>query len=138
MNAPISGDVTITARVLDLANTHVWGKAGVMIRETNGPGSKHAFAFVTPGKGVNLQYRAATGGQSASAATAPGAAPAWIRLTRVGGLFTASWSTDGVTFTTLGSTTISMSGDVLVGIAYTSHNVADNGLAEFEDVVISR
>jgi regulation of enolase protein 1 (concanavalin A-like superfamily) len=135
---PMSGDMTITARVLDVANTHVWGKAGVMIRETGTPGSKHAFAFVTPGKGVNLQYRAATGGQSVSAATTPGAAPAWLRLTRKGDVFTASWSTDGVTFTTLGSTTVAMTGEVLVGMAYTSHNTADRGGAHFEDVVISR
>jgi regulation of enolase protein 1 (concanavalin A-like superfamily) len=140
---PIFGDVTITARVLDIFNTHAWGKGGVMIREASAVGSttagaKHAFAFVTPGKGVNLQYRAATNGQSASAATTPGTAPAWLRLKRAGDLFTASWSTDGVTFMPLGSTTIAMGNSVLVGMAYTSHNTSDIGTANFEDVVIAR
>jgi hypothetical protein len=46
-----------------------------MFRESAAPGSKHVFAMVTPGKGVNLQYRAATGGQSASAASVAGLCP---------------------------------------------------------------
>jgi hypothetical protein len=139
---PMTGDVTITARVVDIFNTHAWGKGGVMIRESSSgfttPGAKHAFAFVPPGKGVNLQYRATTNGQSASAATKPGTAPAWLRLARAGDVFTASWSTDGVTFMPLGSITVAMGGSVLVGMAYTSHNTSDIGTANFEDVVISR
>jgi regulation of enolase protein 1 (concanavalin A-like superfamily) len=142
---PITGDVTITARVLDIFNTHPWGKGGVMIREASSAssgftttGARHAFAFVTPGNGVNLQFRATTNGQSATEGTTPGVAPGWLRLSRAGNVFTASWSTDGVTFTSLGSITVTMGSSVLVGMAYTSHNTSDIGTANFEDVVISQ
>jgi len=142
---PISGDVTITARVLDIFNTHPWGKGGVMIREASASapgftttGAKHAFAFVTPGNGVNLQFRATTNGQSATEGTTPGTAPGWLRLSRTGNLFTAFWSTDGVTFTSLGSISISMGSSVVAGMAYTSHNPSDDGAAHFEDIVISQ
>jgi hypothetical protein len=125
----MSGRATVTARVLGVENTYPWAKAGVMIRESLAPDSKHAFALVTPGKGLALQYRNATGGTSVMAGQAAGAAPAWVRLTRfegaspgaIGGV-QAQYSTDGVIWRQLGSVNFNMARDVYVGIAVTSHN----------------
>jgi regulation of enolase protein 1 (concanavalin A-like superfamily) len=136
LNTAWSGDGTITARVNAVDNTSVWAKAGVMIRETDTPGSKHVFLMVTPGKGVNLQYRAATSGTSAMAASIPGAAPGWLRLRRAGNTFTASWSTNGTTFNAVGSITVSMASAVKIGLALTSHNTSTQGSAHFDDVRI--
>jgi hypothetical protein len=112
--------------------THAWAKAGVMIRESLASGSKHAFAFVTPGKGVSLQYRNATSGTSASAANVAGAAPVWLRIRRLpaagGGAsidsYSAWYSTDGVIWHVLGSVSFNMtqSAALRFGIAVTSHN----------------
>ena len=130
---PISGDATITARVDQVDNTHAWAKAGVMFRETGEAGSKHVFAMVTPGKGVNLQYRAATNGLSASAASIGGTAPGWLSLQRAGNTFTAFWSTDGITFVPIGSITVTMNSRVLAGMAYTDHNTSVRGASRFEE-----
>jgi regulation of enolase protein 1 (concanavalin A-like superfamily) len=119
-----SGNGTITVRVDGVENTHAWAKAGVMFRETLAAGSKHVMAIVSPGKGVAVQYRGATGGTSANAALAPGTAPEWLRLTRSGNTFTAFASEDGSSWRTLGTTTVTMGADILVGLPVTSHDNA--------------
>src|SRR5262249_59461364 len=55
------GNTTITARVASQENTNIWAKSGVMIRETTAANSSYVFVFVTPGHGVNMQYRAGAG-----------------------------------------------------------------------------
>jgi regulation of enolase protein 1 (concanavalin A-like superfamily) len=85
---------------------------------------------------VNLQYRAATGGQSFSAASVAGVAPRWLRLKRSGNTFTASWSTDGVTFVNFGTVTVAMQNEIRVGLALTNHNTSVSGSARFDDVQI--
>jgi regulation of enolase protein 1 (concanavalin A-like superfamily) len=132
------GDCTITARVSTLQNTNQWAKAGVMIRETQAANAKQVDIVVSPSKGVAMQYRGATGGASASAGTSAGAAPGWVRLTRSGNVFTGSWSTDGVTFTPVGTITLAMNSTVLVGVAATSHNTATATTAVFDDVTVGQ
>lgn len=131
----VTGDVTIVARVGSLENTHAWAKAGVMIRESLSGTSRHAFALVSPGKGVAFQRRTSTGGASASTATT-GVAPMWVRLERRGSTITASRSTTGSSWTTVGSATISMASTVYVGLAVTSHNASNLATATFNNVSV--
>jgi len=130
------GDGTLTARIWSIDNTNAWAKAGVMFRETLTPGSKHVMAIVSPGKGLALQYRASTGGSSAQAANIAGTAPKWIRLQRTGNTFTASTSVDYLTWTTLGSITVSMNSFVYVGVPVTSHNNTSLATADVDDLSI--
>jgi len=127
---------SIVARVVSIDNTHAWAKAGVMFRESLDPGSKHVFAMVTPGKGVNLQYRPQTSGQSFSAASVAGVTPRWLKLERAGNTFTASYSTDGVTFVQFGTATVQMADASTVGLATTSHDNAVAGTARFDNVIL--
>lgn len=131
-----SGDGTIVARVRALENTHVWAKAGVMFREQLTAASKHVFALASAGKGMAVQSRSSTGGISASTTPRAGAAPRWIRLTRAGNTFTAHTSTNGDTWTLLGSVTVAMQRDIFVGLALTSHNTREFATAVFDDVII--
>lgn len=132
------GDGTMTARVRSLENSSAWAKAGVMFRESLAGDSRHAFFLLSPGHGAALQYRAATGGQSAQAFNGPGTVPGWLRLIRRGDQFTAQMSLDGVTFSTVGSVTVPMNQTLYVGIAHTSHNVDDAGGALFDDLRMTR
>jgi alpha-L-fucosidase len=119
----LSGDGTITARVECLQNTDGWAKAGLMIRESLNANSRYAIAFMSPSNGTALQQRTSTGGSASGVAGTTGlSAPYWLRLKRSGTTFTAYQSADGVTWTTLGTTTISMATDVYVGLAVGSHN----------------
>jgi len=119
-----SGDCDITARVASIGNTDPWAKAAVMIRETLAVGSRHATAVVSYSSGVAFQRRATTDGTSATTTTTGPAAPYWVRVTRVGDVFTAYSSPDGSTWTTLGSQTITMASNVYIGLAVTSHNTS--------------
>ena len=118
---PWTGDGAFTVRVASLENTHASAKAGVMIRESLAPGSRHAHAFVTPGKGVAFERRRTTGGVSTNMSGGAGAAAVWLKLERSGNLVTASRSIDGRTWTRIGSDTLTLSQTVYVGMAVTSH-----------------
>jgi phosphatidylserine/phosphatidylglycerophosphate/cardiolipin synthase-like enzyme/regulation of enolase protein 1 (concanavalin A-like superfamily) len=122
----LTGDGSITARVGSLTNQNAWSKAGVMMRETLTPGSKHATMFVSAAKGLAFQRRTSTNGTSASTAGAASAAPYWVRVTRSGSTFRAYQSADGSSWTLIGSATMNMTATIYVGLAVTSH--ADGAL----------
>lgn len=132
---PMSGDGQIIARVTGVQHTHDWAKAGVMIRETLAAGSKQASMFVSAARGVAFQRRPTTGGTSVSTAGSLSAAPLWVKLTRAGSTFAAYESSDGATWTLVGTETIAMAGDVFVGLAVTSHTTAALATATFDSVV---
>jgi hypothetical protein len=134
---PYSNDVMITARVHSITDSNAWAKAGVMIREDLTAGSRHVMAVVTPGKGVAMQSRATPGGASVQAANVPGAAPAWVRLTLSSGTFTASWSSGGDHWTTLGSVRVPFAArEFYIGLPVTSHNAAASTSVVFDDVAV--
>ncbi len=137
-NTPRTLDGTVTARVRSIEHTHAWAKAGVMFRETLAAHSKHVMLIVSPGRGIAMQYRSATGGVSSNAALQAGTAPEWLRITRTGNTFTGYASEDGVTWRTVGSVTVAMSGDTHVGVAVTSHNNSTLAGAVIEKVAVGR
>ena len=116
-----SGDCTIQARVTGVQNTDPWAKAGVMIRESLNANSTHGSCFVTPGAGVSFQCRTSTGASSSSMTVSGLSAPYWVRVQRVGSTFTASRSADGSSWTTIGSTNITMGSTIYIGLPVTSH-----------------
>jgi fibronectin type 3 domain-containing protein len=132
---PMTGNCTITARVISLQNTDPWAKAGVMIRETTNANSVNAFIAVTPGNGVTFQTRTTTGGTSGFNNTTGLVAPYWMRLVRSGNTFSAYRSADGVTWTQQGSATaITMAATVYVGLTVTAHNNSLLCSATFDNV----
>jgi hypothetical protein len=116
-----SGDCEIRARVASLQNTHANAKAGVMIRESLNGNSAHAMVNVTPGAGLEFIRRTSTGATSVNTVTAGLTAPYWVRLVRTGSTFTAYRSTDGSTWTTIGSQSITMGASVYIGLPVCSH-----------------
>ncbi len=134
---PASGNCEILARVLSLENTHVWAKAGVMIRETLDSNSKNAVVLVTPANGVTFQQRVATGGTSSSTRVAGLTAPYWVKLKRIGDTFTGSRSVDASNWTALGTTTIPMASNVYFGLAVCSHDDGVLTTATIDNVGLS-
>lgn len=121
----LSGNGEMVLRIKSQTNTNAWAKAGIMIRESTSPGSKHVIVCNTATCGVRSQYREATNGTSTSQAqTITGIAQPWIKLTRNGHTFTAYVSSNGVNWTQLASpVTVAMNQDVLIGMACCSHDV---------------
>jgi regulation of enolase protein 1 (concanavalin A-like superfamily) len=134
---PMSGDGVIVARLASIQNTNAWAKAGVMIRESLAPDSRHAFMAMTPTNGAAFQRRPTTGGSSQNTSLSGIAAPRWVRLERSGNSFTGSVSADGSTWTVVGSVTMTMASTVHVGLAVTSHVAGTSCTSVFDGVALN-
>ncbi len=117
-----SGDCDIKARVVSVGNTAAGAKAGVIIRETLNANSAHASMLITSGSGAAFIRRTSTGGTSAITSTTSITAPYWVRVQRSGSTFTTSISSNGTSWTTVGSATISMGTSVYIGLGVTSQS----------------
>ena len=141
----LPGDGSITARVITFNNAgnNANGKAGVMIRQSLASNSAHVMAALPPQgtatlvKAIKRNSTGATSSVSESGGTA--AFPRWMRVVRTGTTLTAYQSTNGTTFTQLGtpSNIAGMTGTVFVGMAVTSHTDGTNNTATFDDVSIT-
>ncbi len=134
----LSGDATITARVVSLTNTNFYAKAGVMIRETLNGGSAYAMSVVCPSL-LNFHYRTSTGSAATSGPYFNPTFPQWARVVRSGNLFTSYSSVDGVTWSQVNSpVSIPMAQSVYVGLAVTSHAATQLNTAVFDNIVITQ
>ena len=134
---PLSGDAVVTARVSGIGNSSVWAKAGVMVRETLAANSRYADSVLTPSSGYTFQRRIDAGGVSTSNSGFTGTPPGWVRLVRTGYKFDGYYSTDGTTWTLMGSDTVPMTDPVYVGIAVTSHNASLGTTAVVDNLTIT-
>jgi probable HAF family extracellular repeat protein len=130
---PMPADGEITARVVGIENTHMFAKAGVMIRDGTAANAAHVILDVKPDGEVEFMQRATTGGSTVYMA---GSIGPWIRLVRSGTTITAYTSTDGSAWTLVGSTTASFSSEAIVGVAVTSHDPARLASAVLDNVIV--
>jgi regulation of enolase protein 1 (concanavalin A-like superfamily) len=129
----LTGDGSIVARVTSQSNTSAWAKSGIIIKQSTTAGSAYALLAVTPGNGVAFQYGYNTG-IGGGTYTFPNA---WLKLTRTGSTVAAYTSADGSTWTQVGTTTISMTDPVTVGLFVTSHNAGSLNTSTFDKVSVT-
>jgi len=132
----LNGDGEIVARVGSLQQTDIWAKAGVMVRASLYANASFAYALTSASQGVWFQKRNSSGASATSVNSTGGGAPVWLRLERKGNQFTASRSSDGANWSTIGSTWISMPTTVYVGLAATSHDTSTTTTATFNNVAV--
>jgi len=135
--ATLVGDGSITARVASLIGAEAWTKVGVMMRASISSASAHAFMLVSKGKGLAFQRRPSDGAVSTHTSGGAGTAPRWVRLTRTGDTVTASVSTTGTSWTTVGSDTIALPTSILVGVAVSSHDAGAVATGVFDHVTVT-
>ncbi|NJO01496.1 MAG: T9SS type A sorting domain-containing protein [Bacteroidia bacterium] len=140
---PMECDGEIIAQVTSLVETHIWAKAGVMMRESLSANAKHATMLMAadPGNtntpGYSFQFRPETGATMGNAnLTGPtvSSLPQYVRMVRSGNTFTGYVSSNGTNWTQVGSTSIVMNQTIYVGLAVTSHNNAALTTATFANV----
>ncbi len=139
-----SDDFVVTVKVLSVERTNSWAKGGIMVRDSLDANAKFVDLIATPvNKNHRLQARASTGASATSTGdTLSISFPYWLRLVKIGNTYTAYYSTDGVAFTQYmnagspASRSVSMSGNLYIGLAVTSHNNSKLATAEFDDFKI--
>lgn len=143
-----TNDFDVVVRQKDITHTSNWAKGGLMVRESLDPGSRNWNIINDPasadgigapdgsGLGANAvecNARVAFTGVSSNwafnANPVPAYPNAWVRLTRVGSLLSAYYSTDGINWTLHATNDPTLVGDmtnlppaVYVGICTTAHN----------------
>ena len=137
----LSGDFEVTTRVVTVQNVNSWTKAGLMIRESNQPGSRHASIFATPGteKPVAFQRRRTPNGASLHTAGPVQAPPVWLKLARAGDSVSAFYRTtatgDWIVVDT--QTIAGLAPAVQVGLAVSSHVDGTLATATFDNFSIA-
>jgi uncharacterized repeat protein (TIGR03806 family) len=126
----------ITARVVSMTPTDAWAKAGIMIRESDAPNSRHAMMVVTPGQGSAFQHRTEAGSGTNHQPGPAVTAPYWLRLHWAAQRVQASVSVDGKTWQTVGQTTIPFEGPVKPGLCLSGHNTTEMADAAFDQVKV--
>jgi outer membrane protein assembly factor BamB len=141
----LTGDGAVSAHVTSQQATDPWAKAGVMLRATTDPGSPYYAAFVTPGNGIAVQWRAAQGGGSTNVLSA-GTVPTYLRVSRYTTTgsnpvtyFIAFTSSNGTTWTVLPGSiqVLSLPQPLLGGLAITSHSQGTGGAVTMDTVAVS-
>ena len=135
VSQPLSGNGEIIAHVDTERNTSPYSKAGIMIRQTLDPESAHVILDVKPDGGIEFMTRSATGGRTTFLGGAVVSSQPWLSLRRAGSTVTASVSTDGSSWTVIGSTPLR--GGACVGLAVTSHDTTALNQAVFDDVSVT-
>ncbi|GGA98307.1 RICIN domain-containing protein [Puia dinghuensis] len=117
----VTGDATITARIWSISGT--LSRTGVMIRETLDPGASTLVMKVgdVGWREAGFGTRSTTGGSMTwIGGNDYTVLPAWFRLQRAGNTFTAYESSDGLTWFTVGTSTVSMANAYYIGLAASS------------------
>ena len=134
---PVTGDSQIVARVSAVQNTNAYAKAGVMLRESTAAGAAHVILDVRPDGTIEFMSRSAANGSTAWLAGGTQAPPAWLKLVRSGNTVTGQVSSNGTTWTTVGSTTTAMSSSATLGFLVTSHNTGALNTSTFDNVTLT-
>ncbi|MCU7552738.1 alginate lyase family protein [Chitinophagaceae bacterium LB-8] len=131
-----TGDVTITARIIGVGGLR---KTGVMIRESLEPDAK-AFVMKLGDVGwrqAGFGMRTSTGGSmSWIGGNDYTWQPAWFKLQRSGNTITGYESSDGVTWFSVGSATVSMGSNCYVGLANCSGSTSSLNTTTFDNVTV--
>ncbi len=128
-----TGNFDVAVRLAALGLSDLWAEAGLMARVTLNANSAFAAALATPGmNGDFFADRTATAGTAVTSGSFPVNYPnTWLRLNRVGNVFTGFGSYDGTNWTQLGSATITMPSQIYLGLAVASHNTNEPTTAQF-------
>jgi regulation of enolase protein 1 (concanavalin A-like superfamily) len=134
---PFSGDGEIVARVASIEQTDFWSKAGVMIRASLAPGSRHAMMIISGSGMSSFQFRATDDGGSVAGTPGNTAAPRWVKLSRAGRNFRGYVSADGKSWALSGSTVIDMPADVQIGLVTSSHIAMVLAMSTIDGVAVT-
>jgi alpha-galactosidase len=140
-----TAETTVTAQAAGAGQSASKAKAGLMMRNdvTSPSGSPEGVVLYVTGSGtVAMSWNAGGGAtvDTSSTASAAQTYPVHLRLVRNGTSYTGYWSTDGSTWTSVGTATVAAaaaSGSQDVGLFHTSGDPTTRTEADFTGLTIS-
>ena len=118
-----TGDFDVRVRIESFTGPSNSAKAGIMARaDATSPGAANVFALATAASTRRFTYRTTAGGDTPSPATGATVAypEEWVRLRRVGNLFTAFHGSYGNDWTQTGQVTVALPQTLSLGLAVSS------------------
>jgi regulation of enolase protein 1 (concanavalin A-like superfamily) len=116
-----TGNFDVKVQVQSITVAGNFSTAGIMARSTLDANSADVYMSASP-VNFRFKYRPTTGAATTITANGTTAYPkVWVRLSRVGNLFTGYTSTDGVNWTMMSSITVALPATVDLGLAVASN-----------------
>lgn len=135
------GDGSIKAQLSSQNGTLSSSLAGVMIRESNSTGSKFVGVWRTGSGNFNIRaVRRTTTSSSFTTKTSTSQTPpnCWLRIVRTGNRFAAARSTNGISWSTISTSTVTMNSNITIGlfVASGSPTILDTSIFSNVTVVV--
>ena len=142
VNTQASGNIEITANLSNVpAGSPTFAQAGLMIRQTQGSSidnnSPNAFVYITPGNGINFSYRTTTGGQTTNVLGPSITGSMYLKLAINNQNVTAYYSSNGSSWTSLGSCSLNLTSNYYTGFCVNSSNTTSTMATQFNNFNLS-
>jgi regulation of enolase protein 1 (concanavalin A-like superfamily) len=129
---PLNGPGYVRARVLSIENTDRFAKAGIMMRESLAADSRHVLLNIRPNGTWEFLTRLETGGPTTAKGGTGAGVPRRLMLLRGADRIAALVQFDNGDWIEVGLATISMTSNVYVGLAVTSHKSTALNTSRFD------
>lgn len=132
----LTGDGTLTVKISSLTSGTTAPRFGLMMRGGLQANAANALIGLTTPQDLVFQSRRTPGASTGSRAAALTVSyPTWLKLERSGNAFTASYSTNGTTWTQQGGVeTIDLPPTIQVGVAYSNRSTGTWGIGVGDDL----
>jgi len=133
-----SGDFDTSVRVDNLTGPSGQNpQAGLMARDGLAANARHVNIRLDQDS-VMMKWRSSTGGTTAFSSKVSGlTGPIYLRLRRVGNVFTGFYSTNGTTWIQVGTITLSLPPALRVGMTLLSKTNSETATAQFRDFTLN-
>ena len=131
---PWSGDGEIIAHVDSIRNVTARSFGGLTFRESLVPRARHVSLNLQANTRATLCWRDGPMPTIQRIIAPAPALPGWLKLTRRGSVFTASTSPDGSTWTVIGTATVALPDQCLVGLASASASAGARTMVIFSSI----
>ena len=137
VNQPFTNHATLVARIVSQDGTNASARAGVMMRENFGAGSRSVFVGLTPAAEAQWVRRTTFGDNSSITTVAGKSVPYWVRLSRSTNTFTGYISRDGATWLQVASVSIGANTNYALGLAVCSGSGSALNVSIFDNVLVT-
>jgi autotransporter-associated beta strand protein len=135
LSRPVTNDCRLIARLLKVDPTDASAKVGITLREGTTAGARHITLDWMPQQVIEALWRTTTNGSTATQAAAGKVTVApWVKLERIGNVFSGAWSLDGIHWSNVTTQTLALPSVLQAGLVVCAHNAAQLNEGVFESV----